>query len=218
MKIIVILSGGLDSTTMLYDFIKHGHEVAAALTFNYGQKHKKEINYAKKTCKKLKLKHKIIDLSSITQLLNSSLTTNQEIPEGHYKDENMKSTVVPFRNTIMLSVAAAYASSLKVNYVAYAAHGGDHAIYPDCRPEFVDKINQLFSVADYIPVKVSTPYLNLSKADIVKEGLELNVPYEDTWTCYKGRKKACGKCGSCVERLEAFKENNVKDPLKYENN
>jgi len=191
-------------------------EIVGVLSFNYGQKHKKELLCAAKTCKKLKLEHKIVDLSGIKDLLKSALTTNQAIPEGHYADPNMKLTVVPNRNMIMLSIATGYAISNGAKRVFFGAHGGDHAIYPDCRAEFIRQLTMATEICDYIPVTIEAPYINRNKTDIVKLGLLMGVPYQDTWTCYKGRKLACGKCGSCVERLEAFTKNNIKDPIKYE--
>lgn len=215
-KIIVILSGGMDSTTMLYD-LGQTNKIVGVLSFNYGQRHKKELEFAKKTCEILKLEHHIVDLSNIKELLGgSSLTDNIDVPEGHYQQENMKLTVVPFRNTIMLSIAGGYAISKGAQYIAYAAHAGDHAIYPDCRPLFVQELNKSFKVADYKPVKILAPYLKLNKISILKKGIKLGVPYQNTWTCYNGREKACGKCGSCQERLEAFEKNKIKDPLEYE--
>ncbi|MHA1821877.1 MAG: 7-cyano-7-deazaguanine synthase QueC [Promethearchaeota archaeon] len=215
---VLILSGGLDSTTLLYDLISQGKKVYA-ISFNYGQKHNKELEFAAKTCQKLNVPHKIVDLTGLQKANifgKSSLTSDTEIPEGHYQEESMKSTVVPNRNMIMLSLAISYAISLNIDEVYYGAHAGDHAIYPDCRPTFVERMNAVAQVCHYYPIKVIAPYLNISKADIVKKGLQLNVDYSLTWTCYKGGDKACGKCGSCVERREAFAMNNAKDPLEYE--
>ena len=216
MKTVLILSGGMDSTTLLYDLIDQGNEVYP-ISFNYGQRHSKELMLASKNCKRLGLEHKIVDLTSLTSILDSSsLTGDIDVPEGYYKDENMKSTVVPNRNMIMLSIAVGYAINIGSDEVYYGAHAGDHDIYPDCRQEFVDALNDAAELCHYEPVYIFAPYLYMDKGDIVKRGLELNVPYEDTWTCYKGGEYACGKCGSCVERLEAFKKNGVKDPIKYE--
>jgi len=212
MNTIVVLSGGVDSTTLLYKLIKEGNQVKA-ISFDYGQKHKKELEYAKKTCDLLGVEHKIIDLSSLKDILKSSLTSDKEIPEGDYGNENMQQTVVPNRNMIMLSVAMGYAISEEYEAVSYAAHAGDHEIYPDCRPIFVEKISDLARVVDYEPIKIMTPFIFISKAEIVKQGIELNVPYENTWSCYKGEEEPCGKCGTCVERAEAFALNNIKDPL-----
>lgn len=215
-KAVVIYSGGMDSFTLLNRVVKEGYDVYA-LTFNYGQKHVKEVEVASKVCETLKVPHKILDISPINQLmLSSSLVGSTEVPEGHYEAENMKSTVVPNRNMILLSLAIGYAVDIKADKVFYGAHAGDHAIYPDCRPEFVHAMNAVAGIANYDPVSIETPYLNSSKGEILKDGLSMNLSYENTWTCYNGREKACGKCGACVERLEAFEDNQVTDPLEYE--
>lgn len=215
-KAILIISGGMDSTTMLYD-VRNNYNIVAALSFDYGQRHKKELDYAKATCEKLGIEHNIVDLSNIKSLLGgSSLTDNIDVPEGYYEGENMKLTVVPSRNTIMLSIASGYAVSKKAEIVFYGAHAGDHTIYPDCRPEYIQKLNECLKIANFEPVEVIAPYEDITKVEIIKKGLELNVPYQDTWTCYKGQEKACGKCGSCQERLTAFKENGLEDPAEYD--
>jgi len=215
-KVVVIYSGGMDSFTVLNRALKDGKEVYA-LSFDYGQRHVKELDCARTVCSKLAVPHKVIDISAINQLLaGSSLTDNIEIPEGHYEAENMKSTIVPNRNMILLSLAVGYAVSVKAEQVYYGAHAGDHAIYPDCRPEFVMKMNDVCQIANYEPVEIFSPYLNVSKTDILTDGIKMNLDYSNTWTCYNGREKACGKCGACQERLEAFLENEVIDPIEYE--
>ena len=215
-KVVVIFSGGMDSFTVLNRALKDGKEVYA-LTFDYGQKHVKEIACASKVCQQLGVAHKVIDISAINQLLaGSSLTDDIEIPEGHYEAESMKSTVVPNRNMILLSLAVGYAVSVKASQVYYGAHSGDHAIYPDCRPEFVMKMNDVCKIANYEAVEIFSPYLTNNKSDILTDGLKMGLSYENTWTCYNGREKACGKCGACQERLEAFADNKVTDPLAYE--
>ena len=215
-KVVVIFSGGMDSFTVLNRALKDGKEVYA-LTFDYGQKHVKEIACASKVCQQLGVAHKVIDISAINQLLaGSSLTDDIEIPEGHYEAESMKSTVVPNRNMILLSLAVGYAVSVKASQVYYGAHSGDHAIYPDCRPEFVMKMNDVCKIANYEAVEIFSPYLTNNKSDILTDGLKMGLSYENTWTCYNGREKACGKCGACQERLEAFADNNTTDPLAYE--
>ncbi len=215
-KVVVIYSGGMDSFTVLNRALKDGKEVHA-LSFDYGQRHVKELECASRVCSDLNLSHKVIDISAINQLLSgSSLTDDIEIPEGHYEAENMKSTIVPNRNMVLLSLAVAYAVSVKANQVYYGAHSGDHAIYPDCRPEFVEKMNDVCQIANYESVEIFSPYLTVNKTAILTDGLNMGLDYSNTWTCYNGRDKACGKCGACQERLEAFADNQLTDPIAYE--
>lgn len=217
MKNIIILSGGLDSTTLLYDLRKQGNEIKA-LSFNYGQRHKKELSHASLICEKIGVEHRIVDLSTIAPLFGDSSQTNPavEVPEGHYAAENMKLTVVPNRNMIMLSIAAAWAMATKADSIAYAAHAGDHAIYPDCRPEFVSALEVALCLADWHMVRVDRPYVNYSKAWIAKRASTLGVPIELTWSCYKGENVHCGRCGTCVERILAFEEAGVVDATRYQ--
>lgn len=213
MKTIIILSGGLDSTTLLYRLLSEKKDVYA-LSFDYGQRHKIELEMAKLTCKKLRVNHKIVSITSITSLIsNSSLTGDIEVPEGNYNDESMKDTVVPNRNMIMASIAIGYAVNIQANEVALGVHSGDHAIYPDCRPEFIKALRKIAIVANYIPIDIYVPYLYEDKAGIVKDGIKLKVDYSLTHTCYNGQNPPCGKCGSCRERIEAFEKNRIKDPL-----
>ncbi|MEO2267291.1 7-cyano-7-deazaguanine synthase QueC [Pseudoalteromonas sp. YIC-656] len=215
-KVVVIYSGGMDSFTVLNKALRQGHEVYA-LSFNYGQRHVKELEVAKSVCEDLGVNHKIVDISAINQLIGgSSLTDDIDVPEGHYEEESMKSTIVPNRNMILLSLAVGYAVSLKASKVFYGAHSGDHAIYPDCRPEFVKKMDDVCRIANYDEVEIVCPYLDNNKIDILTDGLEMGLDYSQTWTCYNGREKACGKCGACQERLEAFALNKATDPLPYE--
>ncbi|MCH2056284.1 MAG: 7-cyano-7-deazaguanine synthase QueC [Thalassotalea sp.] len=215
-KVVVIFSGGMDSFTVLNRAIKDGKQVFP-LTFDYGQRHVKEIECASAVCKELGVEHKVIDISAINQLLaGSSLTDDIEIPEGHYEEESMKSTVVPNRNMILISLAVGYGVSVGASQVYYGAHSGDHAIYPDCRPEFVEKMNDVCQIANYEPLEIFSPYLNVDKTAILTDGLKMGLDYSKTWTCYNGREKACGKCGACQERLEAFRDNNATDPIPYE--
>jgi 7-cyano-7-deazaguanine synthase len=213
MKSVIILSGGLDSTTLLYRLIAEKKDVYA-ISFNYGQKHIREIKMANATCRALGIPHKVVNVKVLSAIFDSSsLVGGTEIPEGHYADETMKSTVVPNRNMIFASIAIGYAVNIDADEVALGVHAGDHAIYPDCRPLFIDKLCACALVANYKPIMVYAPYLNLTKGQIVQEGMVLKVDYSLTQTCYKGDKKPCGRCGSCVERAEAFALNNWKDPL-----
>ncbi|MBR1548836.1 MAG: 7-cyano-7-deazaguanine synthase QueC [Prevotella sp.] len=202
---VLILSGGVDSTTMLYE---ERERIALAITFDYGSKHNaREIPFAKWHCRKLGIRHIVIPLSFMADYFKSSLLLGgDEIPEGHYADDNMRSTVVPFRNGIMLSVAVGLAESNGLKYVMMANHSGDHTIYPDCTPEFVDAFDAAAAAGTFAKVRLRSPYTNISKADIVRRGIALGVDYSKTWSCYKGGDQPCGCCGTCVERREAFAE------------
>lgn len=217
-KAVVVYSGGMDSYTVLHKAIANGDEVYA-LSFNYGQKHNKELVIAAQVCRELKVPHKVVDITAINGLMaGSSLTTDshEAIPEGDYENSNMKSTVVPNRNMVLLSMAIAYAVSLEAGKVYYGAHSGDHDIYPDCRPEFVEAMNAVSLIANYQAVEIVAPFLKNSKGDILAAGIEMNLDYGKTWTCYNGREKACGKCGSCLERLQSFSQHGLTDPISYE--
>jgi 7-cyano-7-deazaguanine synthase len=216
MKCVVVFSGGLDSTVLLWKMWKLTGQVAA-LSVDYGQRHRKELVYAKRMSEKLDIPHEVADLRAIRDLIGGSSQTDDSIPvpEGHYAAENMKLTVVPNRNMILLSVAIGWAIQRKAEVVAYAAHGGDHAIYPDCRPEFVDIMAKAAQVADWRAVFLDAPFLLKTKAEVVKIGAELGVPFVETWSCYKGGDRHCGKCGTCVERIEAFEKAGVPDPTEY---
>jgi 7-cyano-7-deazaguanine synthase len=214
-KCVVILSGGLDSTVLLYTIIAEGLD-PEAITFSYGQRHRREIDYARKTCEDLRVPHNVLYLDSLAPIfIGSSLTDEIDVPEGHYQDESMKSTVVPNRNSIMINLAMAYAIGRKIKYVAYGAHAGDHAIYPDCRPIFVERIQKLAEVVDYNPLYIKVPFLIYKKEDIVRIGQGLKVPFANTYSCYKGGEIHCGVCGTCTERKEAFKNAGVEDPTEY---
>lgn len=213
---IIIVSGGLDSITLLHD---KAETIALAISFDYGQNHsKKELPYAEYHCQQLGIPHITIPLTFMHQYFKSSLLEGAEaIPEGHYEEENMKSTVVPFRNGIMLAIATGIAESHELKRVYIANHGGDHTIYPDCRPEFIDAMDKATSAGTFVDVRVEAPYTNISKADIVRRGTALGIDYAKTWSCYKGSEIHCGKCGTCVERKEAFADAGVEDPTEYEN-
>ena len=212
---ILILSGGVDSVTLLYDY---QDQIALAVSFDYGSNHNaREIPFAKLHCERLGIAHMVIPLSFMAEHFKSSLLEDSEaIPEGNYDDDNMKSTVVPFRNGIMLSIAVGLAESRGLKHVMMANHGGDHAIYPDCRPEFVDAFSEAARTGTYEGVTLLSPYTNLTKADIVRRGKALNIDYSETWSCYKGGEKHCGLCGTCRERREAFAEAGVEDNTLYE--
>lgn len=215
-KTVVILSGGMDSTTLLYWMRTKAIEVHA-LSFFYGQRHQVELDAAQAICLKANVPHDIVDLGEIRDCLRGSSQTEDdiEVPDGHYADPSMKITVVPNRNMIMLSVAAAYCISYGMMTLAYAAHSGDHTIYPDCRPKFIEAMARTLELCHYDKVRLVAPFQNLSKAAIVTMGEKLDVPYGETWSCYKGGEVHCGRCGTCVERKEAFKLARVKDPTQY---
>lgn len=213
---IIVLSGGLDSTTMLYEYKER---IALALSFNYGSNHnEKELAFAKMHCERLGIPHVVIPLDFIRQYFHSSLLEGADaVPEGNYDDENMRSTVVPFRNGIMLAIAAGMADNQGLKQIMLANHAGDHTIYPDCRPAFVDAMDKAVSAGTYEGVRLFTPYTNLTKADIARHGKALGIDYSETWSCYKGGEKHCGKCGTCTERIEALREAGIEDTTEYEN-
>ena len=205
----------MDSITLLYD---HKDEIALGISFDYGSNHNaREIPFAKMHCERLGIKHITINLDFMHQYFKSSLLDGAEaIPEGHYADDNMKSTVVPFRNGIMLSIAIGIAESNNLDQVFIANHGGDHTIYPDCRPEFINAIDAAATAGTYNNVKVVAPYTQITKSDIARIGKKLGIDYTETWSCYKGGKVHCGKCGTCVERKEALAEAGIEDKTIYE--
>lgn len=213
---VLIYSGGMDSTTMLYEF---KDRIAVALSFHYGSNHNdKELAFARLHCERLGIKHIVISLDFIGKMFHSSLLEGADkIPEGNYDDENMRSTVVPFRNGIMLSVAAGLAESEGLRYVMMANHAGDHAIYPDCRPGFVKAMSEAIQNGTYEGIEIDAPYTGLKKADIARRGKNLGINYEETWSCYKGGGHHCGKCGTCQERKQAFREAGIDDKTIYDN-
>lgn len=216
MKVVSILSGGLDSTTALYKAVNDGADITSAVSFNYGQRHKKELDYAATTAEVYGIRHHIIDLwaSGLTNALSSSTSSlidggKTAIPEGHYAEESMKATVVPNRNMMMISIAGAIAVAEGADAVMVGVHAGDHAVYPDCRPEFVSAAgmalylgNEGFGNLKVAPVYA--PFVHNSKDDIAVAAIRLGVPLHRTWSCYKGGDIHCGRCGTCVERLEAI--------------
>lgn len=214
--VVVIYSGGMDSFTLLHLARARGYQVHA-LSFDYGQRHVRELECAGKVCDDAGIPHKIIDIRALGAVMaGSALTSDVNVPEGHYEEDSMKATVVPNRNMILLSLATGYAVTAGASAVWYGAHGGDHAIYPDCRPAFVEKMDAVCRVANYESVGIEAPFMAMDKSEILAEGLKLGLDYSQSWTCYNGRDKACGRCGSCVERLEAFAAHGLVDPLAYE--
>lgn len=212
---ILILSGGMDSVTMLYEYKER---IAVALTFDYGSNHnKREAQYAKMHCERLGVEHLLLPLQFIHDYFKSSLLEGADaVPEGHYADANMKSTVVPFRNGIMLAVACGIAESRGLKYVMIANHFGDHSIYPDCRAGFVRAMSQAMAEGTYDGITLFAPYTDISKTDIAQRGAALGIDYSLTYSCYKGGEKHCGKCGTCVERKEAMREAGIDDTTEYE--
>ena len=215
-KIVLVLSGGMDSAVLLYHLLDAGHSVKT-LSINYGQRHVRELDSAAALSAQVGVEHRIADLSAINPLLgNNSLSSDQtEIPEGHYEEESMKLTVVPNRNMIMLSVAIGWALALKFDAVAYGAHSGDHAIYPDCREEFAQALDRAVSLCDWHGMRLMRPFVKMDKGEIAKRGAALGVPFDLTWTCYKGGDVHCGKCGACQERREAFATHGIDDPVAF---
>ena len=212
---IIVLSGGMDSVTLLNEF---KDIIALAVTFNYGSNHnKREIEYAKLHCQRLGIKHIIIPLDFMHTHFKSSLLEGADaIPEGHYADSNMKSTVVPFRNGIMLAIACGIAESNKLTRVLIANHSGDHTIYPDCRQQFIDAMSAAMTNGTYEGVHIFAPYTNISKANIAQRGARIGINYAETYSCYKGGVNHCGKCGTCIERREALAEAGVTDTTTYD--
>lgn len=212
---VIILSGGMDSVTMLYDY---KDEIALAVTFDYGSNHnKQEAKYANMHCERLGIKHIVIPLSFMHEYFKSSLLEGANaIPEGSYADENMKSTVVPFRNGIMLAIGCGLAESNDLRRVMIANHYGDHSIYPDCRKSFINAMSESMKQGTYEGIEVFAPYTDISKSDIARIGKRLGLNYAETYSCYKGGEKHCGKCGTCVERKEALKGAGIEDNTEYE--
>ena len=218
-KFLVVFSGGMDSATALYKVIADNPTAEVeTISFNYGSKHNEmEYQGAKKICEKLGIKNTRISLDFINQYFKSDLLkSGGEIPEGHYAADNMKSTVVPFRNGIMLSIAAGFAESIDADTLVLGNHAGDHEVYPDCRQSFIDPMAKAIEEGTWKKIKLFSPFCNITKTDLVKIGATLNVPYELTYSCYNGKEKHCHRCGTCTERIEAFHDANVTDPTIYE--
>jgi 7-cyano-7-deazaguanine synthase len=215
-RTVIIHSGGMDSTVLLAHLVAEGREVHA-LSVDYGQRHRRELVAAAEICAHYKVPHRVADLRGVTSLFGANALTDAHVavPEGHYEEASMKATVVPNRNMLLIATAAAWAMSLKATAVAYGAHGGDHAIYPDCRPAFADALDKAIRLADWHEVSLERPFVGMDKTAIVRRGVELGVPFALTWSCYVGGEQHCGKCGTCVERKEAFLRAGVTDPTAY---
>ena len=216
MKVVVLLSGGLDSVTVLHHMAAT-EKVVAALSFDYGAKHNaRELPCAADQCRGLRIQNQIVPLTFLAETFKSDLLkSGGKIPDGHYEELTMKKTVVPFRNGIFLSLAAGYAESVGAEAVAIAAHSGDHAIYPDCRESFFLPMAQAIEAGTYARTKLLRPFVAMDKAAIVRRGTELKINYSRTWSCYKGGLLHCGTCGTCIERREAFLMAGVPDPTPY---
>ena len=213
---VIIVSGGMDSITLLHE--RH-EEIALGISFDYGSNHNsREIPFARMHCQRLGIKHIVIPLDLMSVYFRSSLLDGADaIPEGHYEDANMKSTVVPFRNGIMLSIACGIAESNGLSRVFIANHGGDHAIYPDCRSEFIKAMDAAMSAGTYAHINIEAPYTEITKTDIALIGKAIGLDYTETWSCYKGGNVHCGKCGTCVERQEALRNAGIEDKTEYSN-
>jgi len=215
---VVIYSGGLDSTTLLYHLRAEGHEVKA-LSVNYGQRHMpREMAAAEAICTRLKVERRTADLTALVDFFGANALTNTGValPEGAYAQETIGQTTVLNRNMVLLSVGIAWVAALKFDAVAFGAHGGEHTNYPDCKPPFAEAMDQAARVCDFEQIRVLAPFVNWVKADIVRRGAELGVPFDLTWSCYTGGEQHCGRCGTCIDRRTAFLQANVADPTNYE--
>lgn len=217
MKVVCLVSGGLDSCVLAASLAADGDAVRS-LSVHYGQRHARELRSAEAVAARLGIPHQLLDLTPLGALLGGSSQTDSRVPvpEGHYADESMRTTVVPNRNMILLAVAVATAIGSRFDAVAYAAHAGDHPVYPDCRPEFVAALRSAVALCDWEPPLLLAPFSGLTKAEVVGRGARLGAPLDLTWSCYVGGELHCGRCGTCVERREAFQLAGVKDPTKYE--
>lgn len=213
---VVIYSGGMDSYTVLQRALREGLDVHA-LSFDYGQRHARELEVARRVCRGLGVPHQVVDITAIHGLIDNSALTDagRALPDADYAEDNLQDTVVPNRNMILLALSIAKAVNIGAGRVDYGAHGGDHVLYPDCRPAFVEAMNAVAGIANFEAVEIHAPYLHASKAEILADGLAMGLDYADTWTCYRGGRLACGRCGSCRERLAAFAANGAVDPLAY---
>lgn len=217
--IVTVCSGGLDSTTLVYWLRDQGEREQLLVSFDYGQRHAKELSFAERTAQRLGFDHKVVDLRGLTPLLHGSALTDAsvDVPEGHYAEDSMKATVVPNRNAIMLSIACGIAVAERASAVAIGVHAGDHFIYPDCRPEFIDAMDHAMRTGTegFGNVELFAPFLRTTKTGIARMAGRFDVPIGDTWSCYQGGDVHCGACGTCFERREALRDAGVHDPTVY---
>ena len=215
-KVVVLLSGGIDSVTALYD-ANERYDVMAAISFDYGSKHNhRELPFAGLQCGRLGVEHRIVELGFVAREFRSSLLkSGTDIPEDPYDEQSMRTTVVPFRNGVMLSIATGFAASRGAQAVVIGAHSGDHAIYPDCREEFMKRMAAAMQAGTYAQIDLLRPFVDYSKAQIITRGAELGIDFAQTWSCYKGGKIHCGVCGTCRERRAAFDQAGMADPTEY---
>ena len=213
---IVLLSGGLDSTVLLAKLVTENRRVLA-MGVDYGQRHSQETEAAQAVCAHYGVEYRLADLRNISSFFGKNSLTDKNIPvyEGSYNEDGMKNTVVPARNLLLISVATSWAIAEKCDTVAYAAHGGDHAIYPDCREEFAQKLDSVIRISDWHPVKLERPFVGMTKGEIVELGTRLGAPLHLTWSCYNGGEKHCGRCATCLERAEAFRSAGIPDPTAW---
>ena len=218
-SVIAIVSGGLDSATMLWDLQAKGIKIKEALSFNYGQRHHIELEHAKKILTKFSdafylVNHKVVDVSVINELIaKGSLTGAEDVPKEMYDTETQRVTIVPNRNMIFISIAAGRAGTISATHVAYAAHASDHEVYPDCRPEFITALDEALYLGNlWDPVGLYAPFQQMTKSDVVRRAIETDVPLELTWSCYEGNQRPCLECGTCLERTESFLHNDTQDP------
>lgn len=220
-RTVAVVSGGMDSITLVHHLMDLDYEVAL-ISFDYGQRHRKELSFAQDCAETYNLSHEIVDLSNMIDIISRSALTNtaMEVPDGHYAEQTMRITVVPNRNAIMLNIAAGYAVTIGAQSIATGVHGGDHYIYPDCRPAFISSLETMLKIANegFIDpeFEILTPFLHKTKTDIAIRGHDLDVPWLKTWSCYKGGEIHCGACGTCFERREAFEEAGIADPTEYQ--
>lgn len=216
-RTVVVFSGGLDSTTLLYHLKDAQHELTA-LTVDYGQRHRRELDCAQEICRRVGITLTSLDLTGLSPIFgNNSLSdTSVAVPEGNYEPDSMQQTTVPNRNMILLSIAAGWAISNDCQAVAFGAHSGEYTPYPDCRREFAEAMDNAAQLCDWQPLRILAPFVDWSKSDIVRRGAELNVPFGSTWSCYVGGQSHCGRCGTCLDRRQAFAQSGINDPTSYQ--